>query len=472
MLRLTRNPKSMRDSKTVEITLKRFTGMRYFTIVWFGQLVSMLGTRMTSFALAVWAWEITGSATSLSLLMLFAFGPGILLGPIAGVIVDRWSRKLVIILADVGAALSTVAVLVLYATGNLQIWHMYVANLVAGVFHAFQQPAFSASITMMVPKEQYSRANGMMSLVHYIPEVVAPLLAGVLVQAIGISRIMIIDLLTFAFAVVMAALIHIPQPEMTAEGKEARGSLWHESIYGFRYILKRPGLLGLQVVFLAVNFAGVFQWALQSPMILARTGQDSRALGIVLSASGLGNVVGGLVISTWGGPKRRVHGVLGGMVLECMLGIFLMGLGRTVPIWALAGGLLMFFVPIINSSNQAIWQAKVAPDVQGRVFGARRVIAQFSYLIGFIVAGPLADRLFEPAMQPGGALAGIFGGLLGTGPGVGMALIMAICGMIGASFSLVGYLFPVVRNVETIIADHDAVLAAPGKATARFTEVH
>jgi MFS family permease len=440
----------------MEITLKRSAGMRDFTIAWFGQLVSMLGTGMTSFAIAFWAWEKTGSATALSLLLFFAIGPAILLGSTAGAIVDRGNRKLVMILADVGAAVSTAVVLLLYATGNLQIWHMYVTNLLAGVSQAFQGPAFSASITVMVPKEQYSRANGMMTLVYSIPEVAAPLLAGVLIHVIGISGIVSIDLLTFAFAVIMVALVHIPQPETTSEGKEAHGSLWNESIYGFRYILKRPGLLGLQVVFLAVNFAGVFQWALQSPMILARTGQDSQALGIVLSASGFGSVIGGLVMSAWGGPKRKVHGVLGSMVLECMLGIFLMGLGWTVPIWALAGFLTMVFVPIVNSSNQAIWQAKVAPDVQGRVFGARRVIAQFSYLIGFIVAGPLADRLFEPVMQPGGALADMFGELFGTGPGVGMALLMAVCGLTGASFGLVGYLFPDIRNVEVVIPDHDA----------------
>ena len=133
----------------METTLKRSAGMRDFAIVWFGQLVSMLGTGMTNFALALRAWEITGSATSLSLLMLSAIGPGILLGPIAGVVIDRWSRKLVIMLADLGAALYTAVILLLYASDNLQIWHMYVANLLAGVFHAFQRPAFSASITMI-----------------------------------------------------------------------------------------------------------------------------------------------------------------------------------------------------------------------------------------------------------------------------------------------------------------------------------
>jgi MFS family permease len=417
---------------------------------------------MTSFAIAVWAWERTGSATTLSLLMFFAIGPAILLGSVAGAVVDRQNRKFVLILADVGAALCTALVLLLYATGSLQIWHLYAANLLAGVFQAFQFPAFSASITLMVPREQYSRANGMMSLVYSIPEVAAPLAAGVLVQAIGIGPIMVIDLVTFCFAVATVALVNVPQPEMTSDDPGARGSLWNEAIFGFRYILKRPGLLGIQLVFLAVNFAIVFQWVLQSPMILARTGQDAQALGLVLSVSGLGSVVGGVVMSAWGGPKRKINGILGSMALECVFGILLMGLGRTTSVWALAGFNVMFFVPIMNSSNQALWQAQVSPDVQGRVFGARRAIAQFSYLAGFIVAGPLADRLFEPAMQPGGALAGLCGGLLGVGPGVGMALLMALCGLMGAGFALSGYLFPAIRNVEAepVHGENKAVVTA------------
>jgi DHA3 family macrolide efflux protein-like MFS transporter len=430
-----------------------FIGMQNFAILWFGQVISVLGTQMTSFAIALWAWEMTGSATALSLLIFFAIGPAILLGPAAGAIVDRGNRKLLIILADAGAGLSTAALLLLYATGHLQIWHVYGANLLAGICQAFQGPAFSASITLLVPKEQYSRANGMMSLVHNIPEIAAPLLAGILTKSIGVDGIMIIDLLTFAFAVATAAAIHIPQPLATSEGQGARSSLWSESIYGFRYILKRPGLLGLQLAFLLFNLAGVFQWALQSPMILARTGQDARLLGTVLAALGVGGVAGGLLMSTWGGPKRKIHGVLGGMALDSTLGILLFGLGRVLPVWTLAAFFLMFFVPIINSSNQAIWQAKVAPDLQGRVFAARRVIAQFSYLVGFLVAGPLADRLFEPAMQPGGALAGTFGGLVGTGPGAGMALLVTAWGLLGIALSLTGYLFPSVRNVESTLPD-------------------
>jgi len=164
-------------------------------------------------------------------------------------------------------------------------------------------------------------------------------------------------------------------------------------------------------------------------------------------------------MSAWSGPKRRIHGVLGGMALECLLGITLMGLARTLPVWALAGFLTMLFVPVLNSSNQAIWQAKVPPDVQGKVFAARRVIAQFSYLVGFVTAGPLADRLFEPGMQPGGTLSEMLGGWLGTGAGAGMALLVVVLGLVGVCACLGAYLLPAVRDVEVTIPDYDSALA-------------
>ena len=160
-------------------------------------------------------------------------------------------------------------------------------------------------------------------------------------------------------------------------------------------------------------------------------------------------------MSAWRGPQRRVHGVLGGMVLECTLGIFLMGLGWTLPIWALAGFLTMFFVPIVNSSNQAIWQSKVAPDLQGRVFATRLMLAQLPIPLAMPLGGLLADRVFEPAMRPEGPLATFLGGLVGTGPGAGMGLMLVLCGLLGAAVGLGGYAIRTVRNIEGILPDHD-----------------
>jgi MFS family permease len=434
----------------------RPAGMQGFTLVWVGQVVSLLGSGMTWFALTIWAWELTGQATALALVAFFHFGPTILLSPIAGALVDRWDRKLVMMLSDLAAGLMSVLVLLLYTTGNLEIWHLYLTGAFAGAFEAFQFPAYSAAVTTMVSKEQYVRANGMLSLAESASGVFAPLAGGILLGIVGISGILAIDVVTFMVAIGALLLVRVPPPKTTTSGQEGKGSLWQESLYGFRYIFDRPSLLGLQLVFLATNLTASFGFAVLAPMILAQTGSDQVTLGSVQAVLGVGGVVGGLLLSVWGGPKRRVHGVLLGMALSSLLGELVLGLGNGLLVWGIGAFFSSFFIPIINGSNQAIWQAKVAPDVQGRVFAARRLIAQLSWPLATLLAGPMADYLFEPALAVGGPLAGSFGGLVGTGAGAGMSLMFVVTGLMGVTIGLGAYAVPAIRNAEDILPDHDA----------------
>lgn len=283
------------------------TGMVAFTLIWSGQLVSLTGSAMTRFALALWAWQETGLATALALVAFFSFAPMVLLSPLAGVLVDRLPRKLVLMLTDLGAGVATVALLVLFATGHLQIWHLYVAGAFAGAFEAFQFPAFSAAITTMVTRRHYARANGMLSLAESASSIAAPLLAGFLISRVGIAGVMLIDIVTFVVAIGLLLVVAVPQPAATAAGREGRGSLWHEMLYGWHYIVRRPSLLGLQLVFLGINSVGGLYLTLVNPLILARTGSDEQLLGMVLAANGVGGLAGGLLMSTWGGPRRLVH---------------------------------------------------------------------------------------------------------------------------------------------------------------------
>lgn len=434
----------------------RPTGMLAFTVVWIGQIISLLGTNMTGFALTIWAYELTGSATALALVGFFFVTPMLVFSPVAGAIVDRYNRKLMMMVSDLASGLATIAILILYSTDHLQIWHLYVTGAFQGFFQAFQWPAYSAAITTMIPKEQYGRANGMMSLAESASGIFSPLLAGALLGIVGLVGILTIDIVTFVFAVGALLFVVIPQPEITEEGRQGRGSIWKEAAYGFRYILARPSLLGLQMVFLLGNFFVSISFAILAPMILASTDNNEIIYGSVSSVGAIGGVIGGLAMSAWGGPKRRVHGVLSGWVFSSLLGVILMGLGRSLPVWAVAGFFGAFSVPIINGSNQAIWQAKVAPDVQGRVFSIRRLIAWFVNPAAMLIAGPLADFVLEPAMQPGASLSGTFGWLVGTGPGAGMSLIFIITGILAAMVGLSGYLVPVIRNAEDILPDHDA----------------
>jgi DHA3 family macrolide efflux protein-like MFS transporter len=431
-------------------------GLMRFGVVWIGQFVSLLGSAMTWFALTIWAYQVTGQATALALIGFFSFGPAILLSPIAGAFVDRWDRKRVLVLSDLSAGLATLVILVLYATGRLEMWHLYVVGLCEGVFQAFQYPAYSAAVTMMLPKEQYARAGGMVELAGSASGILAPMLAGALLGAIGVAGIMAIDLVTLLFAVATLLRVRVPQPPPSQEGRAARGSIWKESTYGLRYIVERRGLLGLQLLFAGGNLADYGGFVLFAPMILARTGSSELVLGSVQSAGAAGALVGGLLLSIWGGPKRRIHAVLLGWGLAS-LGMVLMGLGRSPIVWIAAGFFYTLFEPIVDGADQAIWQAKVAPDVQGRVFGTQLLISHATLPVAMLLAGPLADHLFEPAMMPGGSLAGTYGWLVGVGPGAGMALMIVLAGILGGLVPLLGYAVRGVRDVEVILPDYDAL---------------
>lgn len=344
------------------------TGMVGFTIIWIGQVFSLLGTAMTAFALSIWAWQITGQATTLALMAFFSFAPAVIVSPIAGALVDRHNRKKIMALADFAAGIPTIAVLLLYVSGNLQIWHLFITGAVAGTFQSFHFPAYSAAVTMILPKKHYARASGMLSLADFASAIFAPIVAALLLTIVGIEGVLLIDIASFSLAICMLLIVYIPQPPITEAGRKGMGNLWKESLYGFRYIYERPSLLGLQLVFLSFNLVATFGNVLLSPLILSRTANDTIILGSVMSASGIGGLVGSLLLTAWGGPKRRVHGILIGMTCLSFFGLFIMGLGRTSIIWTIASFMSMVFVPIANGSSQAIWQAKVAPDVQGRVF--------------------------------------------------------------------------------------------------------
>ncbi len=305
----------------------------------------------------------------------------------------------------------------------------------------------------MVSKKQYGRASGMLSMAQFGSNILAPVLAAILLNVIGIAGILVIDVCTFMVAISTLLFVHIPQPPVTEEGRRSRSSFWKESVYGFRYIIKRRSLLGMLVIFFTVNLVVTFATTVMAPMLLARTGDDERVLGIVSSAIGAGGVVGSVLLSIWGGPKRRINGVFLGLLIA-MAGILLIGLGRNLVVWAAAAFFTLLFVPVLNGSSQAIWQAKVAPDVQGRVFATRIVISQLAVPVSMLLSGSLADNVFEPAMMPGGSWTPLFEILVGTGPGAGMSLMFVIAGILGILVGLVGFTVRDVRNVEEILPDH------------------
>ena len=424
--------------------------IRTFLVIWFGQLVSTIGSGLTGFALGVWIYQETGSTTLFALNLLAYAVPNLVASPLAGALVDRWDRRRVMILSDTGAGLSTVMVALLYFSGQLEVWHVFLLTAGNSAFTTFQWPAYSAVTTLLVPKAQLGRAGGLVQIGEAISALASPAIAGVLFVTVGIQGVVMVDFATYLAAVLTLLVVHVPRPPVTEAGIEGRGSLLREAVYGWEYIAARRGLLGLLMIFAATNFLTSLWNPLLPPMILEMSSPEM--LGYLASVVGVGMLLGTLVMSAWGGPKRRIHGVLGFLMIS---GIFMMflGLRPSLVLIAISGFGAMFTMPIINGSSQAIWQSKVAPDVQGRVFSVRRMIAWSAIPLAYLTAGPLVDRVFNPLLVEGGALASSVGQVIGVGPGRGAGLLFIVSGLLSTLVAAAGYLYPRVRLMEDELPD-------------------
>jgi len=304
--------------------------------------------------------------------------------------------------------------------------------------------------TLLVPKSQLGRAGGMVQIGEAISALASPAIAGVLFVTVGIQGVVMVDFATYLVAILTLLVVRVPRPPATEAGAEGRGSLLHEAAYGWRYITARKGLLGLLVIFAATNFLTSLWNPLLPPMILEMS--SPAMLGYLGSVVGVGMLMGTLVMSAWGGPKRRIHGVLAFLMIS---GVFqmLLGVSPSLVLIAIAGFGAMFTMPIINGSSQAIWQTKVAPDVQGRVFAVRRMIAWSAMPLAYLVAGLLADRVFNPLLVEGGVLASTVGQVLGVGPARGTGLLFIISGLLSVLVAAGGYLYPHIHYLEDELPD-------------------
>ena len=424
--------------------------MRKFVLIWFGQLVSTVGSYMSKFALTLWAWELTGSATALALVGFFSLLPRIFISIFAGIIVDRANRKYLMILGDAIAAISTLGILILHLSGSLAIWHLYLAASINGGFGQIQQLAYSTSITLLVSPENYTRANSMNSVVHYGSNIIAPALAGVLYPIIGLGGILPIDLATFGMAIATLIWIRIPQPDRKT-GRQYQSSklqvFWSEITFGIRYIWQRPGLRTLLLVTALFWFAHDLGGTVFSPMILARSDNNSQVLGAISSAAGIGGVTGAVVLSAWGGTKRRVNGMLAGF-MGAGLAKSIFGLGQSLTVWLPAQFCSSLNFPLLGSSKTALWMETVPPKLQGRVFAADDLVVKLVSAIATLIAGPLSDCILEPAMQSQSVLSSLFAPIFGNGAGAGMALLYVGCAIAMFTVGAVGFRLPQLHQLE------------------------
>lgn len=426
---------------------------RVFLITWLGQLISVVGSGLTSFLIGLHVYQVTGSITQLSLVSFLYVFPAMLLSPIAGALVDRWDRRRAMLISDVGAGLGTVALWALLAGGRtglfpLQTWHLLLPIAQISAFSTLRWPAYAATIALLVPKRDLGRANGMVELAGGAGQVAAPLLAATLVKRIGLERVILIDLASFVFAVSCLTVLRFPRPP--AEAGAARPSITGELARGFRFIRERSGLVGLVLLSSGLNVVMAFVWVLITPLVLSIA--DVSVLGMTFSIAGLGMLLGGITSSVWRGPRRRMSTVLGFLLLAG--GVLLLGaLPPSIALLTTACAAFLFCVPLIQASAGAIWQLKVPPALQGRVFATRRMIVLAVSAFANLAAGPVADHFFEPWLAPGGWLAGSVGLIVGTGRGRGIGFLFTTLGVLVIAGVITSRLTPRLWDVEHDLPD-------------------
>jgi len=428
--------------------------LRTFLTLAGGQIMSAFGTGLTNFSLGIWVLERTGSVTQYAILLLIATIPGIIVAPFTGALVDRMDRRHAMLIGEIGSTIYSLSLAFLYLTDLLSLGAIAAAVAINSVFVSLKSPAYSASITLIVPKEHLGRASGIGQFGLGVANILAPLAAGVLLMMIKLPGIIVIDFVTYLISIGALLVVRIPKLESKTTVQK-KPSVWREVSYGFEYIKTRAGLLGLLIYFAYVHIFVAMSNVLMAPMMLKFA--SVATIGTIVSFTGIGLMTGSLIMSAWGGPRSRIRGIFGFAVLQA-ISFILTGL-RPNAVLISAG---LFFeclsLPIIHGCNRVIWQTKTNPEVQGRVFALSSMSLQLVAPIGYLLAGPLADKIFEPMLAAGGRLSGTVGLIIGTGPGRGMGLMLILMGIMILGAIAVAFFNPRIRNLEEELPDSKPVV--------------
>lgn len=369
--------------------------LRFFTI-WSGQALSLLGSGLVQFALVWWLTVETGSATVLALATLVAMLPGILIGPFAGVIADRWNRRLILIVADGVVALATLALLLVYTAGRMEVWHIYAAMFVRSTAGAFHFPTMAASTTMLVPQEQLTRVGGLNQALEGLVRIVSPALGALLLSVSNLSLALMVDIVTACVAILPLLFIAIPQPALTPEQAARETGAWvlHDMRDGLRYLTARRGLLWVVLLATGINLLLAPAFALLPLLVNKVFGGGAGALALAEMLGGVGAIAGGAVLAVWGGFRRKMDTAAMGLV-GLGVGGLMIGLAPVTAFWLVVAGMFVTGAmgAFTNGPIMAIFQTVVEPAMQARVLALLGSIAMATSPIGLLVAGPVADTL-------------------------------------------------------------------------------
>ncbi len=420
-----------------------------FTILWLGQLIASIGHGLTTFALGVFAFSISNQAMASSLVMVFGFLPTVLLTVPAGILADKYDRRLLMILGDGLSALGLVVILIAKIIGTINLGIILIGVAISAVFSALMQPAFMATISDLLPKEEYTKATGMTQIAGSAHYLISPLLAGFLMEAYGLEMILIVDILTVIVTVTVTGYVR-----KGLETKEYAGeSAFKEDLKEGWLVLKgKQGVFVLVIIATLLTFFMGFIQNLSSPYFLSFS--DSKALGQSMSISALGMLVSGILV----GVFSIKEGFIKKLVLALLMaGFFMVGFAATENFYIITISGFLFFasLPVINSCLDYLVRINIENKFQGRVFAFIGLISQMGFVVAYILSGALADGFFTPALMENGLFANSFGKLIGTGPSRGIALEIMLAGVLMSLSSLLIIAKKEVTNLEKTGANYE-----------------
>jgi MFS transporter, DHA3 family, macrolide efflux protein len=416
------------------------------------QTLSRIGSRMTAVALGLWVYTTTQQATPLLLTAFFNELPGMLGGGLAGVLVDRWSRKTVMILADIGQAAGSLLLLASFLSGDFQLWHLYTVSLLQGTFATLQVPAERATVTLLIPDQHRERANAIMELAFPVASLLAPIMTGLIYAVVGVTGVIAVDLATFAVAALVVAVLTIPRPVASAEGAAGRGNLLGELRGGLHFLRQRRPILLFLLYLTFTNFLLNGPLDLNIPYLFALTGSEAQ-VGFGLGAASAGAFAGASLMAVLGRVRHRLRLLLAGGLLTGLM-FLLLGTARSLPLVSVALFLLILPLPAGGALFMSFLQLKTPPDLQGRVFALYSQLALLGSTLSFLLIGPLVDRVIQPLVgTPAWRSVAPY---VGSGPGAGIALVLLVTGVLYLAATLLIFSFPSVRHMETRLPDYQA----------------
>lgn len=400
--------------------------LRGFLILWCTQTLSTLGSAMTNFALVIWAYEQTGSALSTALLTVASYAPYVAMSIFAGALSDRWNKKLTMLASDTFAAACTVAVMLLLATDNLQIWHLYGLNALNGLMNTIQQPAGDVATSLLTPKKHYQKVSGLRSFSNSLVSILTPVLATALLAFTSLQTVILIDLATFLLAF-FALLIFVKIPDVAR--KEAQEGVLRAARKGLQYLKENRGILNLMFFLAAINFTASIYNAALPAMLLSKTGSET-ALGAVNAASGLAMLVGSGIATLAPAPKSRVRVICNALLISMSTENFFLAFGQSTPVWCLGAVLGWLPIPLMNANMDVLFRSTIPVEMQGRVYACRNTLQFFTIPLGYLAGGALVDRVFEPFMAAQSA-DGLLAQVFGVGKGSGAVLLFLVLAFMG-----------------------------------------